>query len=332
MIKCLVMFSGGLDSTIAVHLLKSQGIDVKALHFVLPFDSGMGRTHEAIRHRADALGIPIRIEEEGGEFIDMVRSPQFGYGKNANPCIDCRIHRLQKAARIMREEGAHFIATGEVVGQRPMSQHLHALRAIEKRCGLEGYLLRPLCAHILAPTIPEEKGWVDRGRLLKISGRGRKPQLAYAAEHGLSFSAPAGGCLLTHAATAVRFNELRCVDPAFALIDFKLLAYGRHFRLPSGAKFVVGRNDEDNGSLEKLVSSGDGVFTMATMEGPLGLLRCSVIEEDVVLSAQILSRFSKAKDSSQAVVLLVRDGTSRELRVQPFTEEECERFRITVGK
>ena len=185
MVQCIVMFSGGLDSTIAVHLLKQQGIDVTALYFVLPFESGLDFDHAAVKRYANGLSVPLRIEEEGEGFLDMVSSPDFGYGKHANPCIDCRIHRLKKAKGIMDEIGASFIVTGEVIGQRPKSQRKDSLILIERKAGLEGILLRPLSAQLLEPTIPETKGWVDRSKLLAISGRGRKEQLAYSKKYGL---------------------------------------------------------------------------------------------------------------------------------------------------
>ena len=149
MIKCIVMFSGGLDSTIAVHLMKSMGFDVLALHFVLPFYSEVGNSHAEIKEKAMRLSVALRIEEEGEDYMAMFKDPHFGYGKNMNPCIDCRIHRLRKAALIKEQEGASFIATGEVLGQRPMSQHKNSLNAIEKRSGLRGLLLRPLSAQLL---------------------------------------------------------------------------------------------------------------------------------------------------------------------------------------
>jgi tRNA U34 2-thiouridine synthase MnmA/TrmU len=179
------MFSGGLDSVMAAHLLKSQGLDVTALHFLLPFYSGLGRRPRQVEEYAAALGVPLRVEEEGEEYLAMFREPAFGYGKNANPCVDCRIHRLKKAARIVEETGAICLATGEVVGQRPMSQKLHTMQQVEKLSGLQGKLLRPLSAKLLAPTDAEEAGIIDREKLSDISGRSRTVRLAYAKLHGL---------------------------------------------------------------------------------------------------------------------------------------------------
>jgi len=250
--KVIVMYSGGLDSTIAIHLLKSQGLDVTALHFRMPFNVGVGTLPLEVMGYADALGVPLRVEEEGEDFVDMVRSPQFGYGKNANPCIDCRIHRLKKAAKIMEETGAVCLATGEVAGQRPMSQKIYTMMRIEKHAGLKGKLLRPLSAKLLPPTEAEIAGIIDREKLLDISGRSRAVQLAYSKQYGLQHGSPGGGCLLTNVETAARFNELMAHDPQFTLEEFKLLAYGRHFRRPSGYRVIIARDGDENDRIEKI--------------------------------------------------------------------------------
>ena len=281
--KCIVMYSGGLDSTIAVHLLKSLGLEVLALHFILPFYSGLGNSHSRIREKALRLQVPLRIVEEGDDYMRMFNDPRFGYGKNANPCIDCRIHRLICASRIMEEEGFSFIATGEVVGQRPMSQYKDTMNAIEKRSSLRGLLLRPLSAKLLAPTIPEERGWINRDELLSFWGRGRKPQFAYAAQHNLEVEMPAGGCLLTHVQTALRCIDLKKNKPEFSLTDFKLVAYGRHFSLHPQLRFIVARSDDENGILEKLSDPAEDVMLMmADVTGPLGILRGTASQDDII--------------------------------------------------
>lgn len=328
MVKCLVMFSGGLDSTIAVHLLKSKGFDVLALHFVLPFYSEVGQSHDGIKKKAEKLGVPVRVIEEGEEYLAMFKDPHFGFGKNINPCIDCRIHRLKQAACIMQEEGFAFIATGEVVGQRPMSQHKEALNAIEKRAGLRGYLLRPLSAGLLAPTIPEEQGTVDRSALFSWWGRGRKPQFAYAHEHGLDIASPAGGCLLTHEGTALRYAELQKNNPNFSLSDFKLIAFGRHFRFASGARLVVARIDEENVALEKLLGPDDYFLMMTDVLGPLGLLRGEIAPGEIEKACAIVARYSKARMQPQVNISVVRRQTASIFNVPPATDAECSACRI----
>ncbi|MBD3392010.1 MAG: hypothetical protein GF418_08050 [Chitinivibrionales bacterium] len=327
-IKCVVMFSGGLDSTIAAHLMLSQGLDVTALHFVLPFESGLGREHGAVKRYAKALGVPLRIEEEGAEFLEMVKNPHFGYGKHANPCVDCRIYRLQKAAAVMESMGAKFIVTGEVMGQRPMSQRKDSLLAVEKRSGLSGLLLRPLCAKLLSPTIPEKEGWVDREKLMAIRGRSRREQLAYAREFGLEHGAPGGGCLLTEKETGARFTALRERDPAFTINDFKLLAYGRHFRIHDTARLIVGRNRLENETLMALVEPADIRFRMADVEGPFAFLRGTAGPDDIALSAAVVARYSKLRDASSARVSFTVDSHESVIEVAPANDQVCARYRV----
>ena len=328
MIRCLIMFSGGLDSTIAVHLLRNQGVDVLALHFVLPFYSGLGIDHAAIQRRARMLDIRLRIEEEAEEYLAMFKDPHFGYGKNVNPCLDCRIHRLCKAALIMKQEGASFIATGEVVGQRPMSQRRDCLDIIDKRTGLRGLLLRPLSAGLLRSTIPEENGWVDRKKLLSIAGRGRKDQIAYAKLHGLSYPSPGGGCTLTSEQTMRRFDDLMRFMPDFSLSDFKLIAYGRHFRFAPSVRFVVARDDTENGILEKLQLPDDFALTTADVPGPLGILRGTASHEEIEKACRLIVRYSKARLQPRARVSISRQGTVSTVSVKPAVDEECEAWRI----
>lgn len=328
MIHGLVMFSGGLDSVIAAHLLKSQGLSIKALHFVLPFYSGMGLSHSDIKYYAEVLGIPLMIVEEGEEFLSMIRDPRFGYGKNANPCIDCRIQRLRSAAKIMASEGASFIATGEVAGQRPMSQRVDNLYKIETESGLKGVLLRPLSAKLLNPTKPEQNGLINREKLLGISGRSRKVQLEYAKTHGLKHSTPAGGCMLTNADPARRFLEMASFKPEFTLADFKLLAYGRHFRLGPGLKAIIARNDPENMALEKIFKKEDYVLQMAEVTGPYCVLRGDATPEQLQLAASITARYTKARNDAEVKVKVEQGGRSFIITARPAGEQECEKLRI----
>ena len=322
----LVMFSGGLDSVVTAHVLKSQGLSIKAVHFVLPFHSGIGYEHKAVRSYAEALGVPLIIVEEGEEYIEMIRDPHFGFGKNANPCVDCRIHRLTKAKKIMESEGASFIATGEVVGQRPMSQRLECLASIEERSGLKGLLIRPLSAKLLEPTIPEVKGIINRNALFDFYGRSRKRQLAYAEKHGLIHSTPAGGCILTNEETAKRFIELSSLKPQFTLTDFKLLAFGRHFRLDSGAKLVIARTDAENFIIEKLVGSDGVILDMAQIPGPLGVITGDFSDKEVTLAASMIARYSKARLHDKVAVKVYTKGVESILDVKPADEQVCSEY------
>jgi len=330
--KVIVMFSGGLDSVIAAHLLKEQGLQVTALHFVLPFYCGVGKSFNQVEKYAADIGVPLRIEEEGEEFLDMIRSPKFGFGKNANPCIDCRIYRLMKARQIMEETGAVCLATGEVVGQRPMSQKMNSLRKVEKLSGLKGKLLRPLSAKLLEPTDVELSGIVDREKLLDISGRTRAVQLAYAAKHGLSHSAPAGGCLLTNVETGTRFNDLASYNSSFSLADFKLLAYGRHFRTSPKYRVIVSRNEGENEVLEKLYRPDMYKIFLRDTLGPLALGIGSPDEDELRFGAGAVMRFSKVRNENSAAVIVERDGVSRVLDVKAVMEDELDRYRVISRK
>ncbi len=322
------MFSGGLDSVIAVHLLRQQGFDVTALHFVLPFESGLGLAHTSVRKYAEVLDVPLQIEEEGDEFLGMINDPHFGYGKNANPCVDCRIHRLEKAKKIMDESGASFLATGEVIGQRPMSQRRDSLFIIEKKAGLKGLLLRPLSAQLLEPTIPEMEGLVDRSKLLSIAGRGRKDQLAYAKKYGLEHATPAGGCVLTHKEVSQRYLHLKENYKTMTLNDFKLLAYGRHFKIGPLSRLVVGRDKDENEILEKLVTHDDHVFVMADILGPFCIGRGNFSDNEILKAASLTARYSKDRNKEVANVRISNNDSQRILEIKPADDTLCDSLRI----
>lgn len=332
-VSCIVMFSGGLDSVIATHLLKSQGLDVTALHFVLPWDqTGSGRTgngrrgdgrKEKILECAAPLQVAVRFEDDGAEFLDMMKNPVFGFGKHANPCLDCRIRRLVRAKKIMEETGACFIATGEVLGQRPMSQRRDCLDIVVRDSGLKGYLLRPLSALQLRPTVPEEQGWVDRNSLLSIAGRGRREQLAYARRFGLMHGAPAGGCMLTFEGAGARLADLHGHVPDFSFNDLQLVAEGRHFRMSGLFRMIIGRNRSENQIISDLFLETDIRFEMAGMLGPLGLGRGTPAEGDLEKCASILSRYSRLRDRETVPVAITEEGVRSIFEVKPADEELC---------
>lgn len=325
----LLMFSGGLDSTVAAHLLTSQHLSILAVHYVLPFYSGIGNPHTKIRRYAEQLGISLRIEEEGEAFLAMVRSPQFGFGKNANPCLDCRMHRLKKAKRIMEAVGASFIATGEVIGQRPMSQRLACLQMIEKKCDLKGRLLRPLSAKLLVPTIVEEEGIVDRHRLMDISGRSRQKQIEYAQKAHLTYPSPAGGCILTNVASSQRYLKLEQRESEFTLEDFKLIAYGRHFAIGATCRLIVARDDNENTVLEKIASPADVLFDCAEIPGPLGLGRGFFTDEEKRIAAGVTARYGRARDFAEVKVRVYAPGSEGTvISVAPVCSEFCDSCRI----
>lgn len=275
-IRAVALMSGGLDSGVAVRLVHDLGTDLVAVHFMGPFcmcNRGAGGCGHYARNQADALGIPLETHLLGSEYLEIVSRPRHGYGSGMNPCLDCRILMLKKAKAVMAEKHARFIVTGEVLGQRPMSQLRDKLRLIENESGLEGLILRPLSAAHLPKTIPEKEGWIDRTRLLGLQGRRRGPQIEMARQYGIGdYPCPAGGCLLTDVHFATRLREhLR--HGTLSMTDIPLLKTGRHFRLPDGSKLVVGRNEKENDRLALLATSTDLLLNPVGTAGPTTLLR-----------------------------------------------------------
>jgi len=322
--KCILLFSGGLDSVVAAHLLLNQGITVQGIHFVLPFDNMGGKKRREVEKYAEVLNLPLRIIHDGEQFLEIMKSPRYGFGKNVNPCIDCRISRLKRAKQIMAEEGADFIATGEVVGQRPMSQRMDKLNTVGNDSGLKGVLLRPLSAGLLEPTIPEQEGWVDRSKLLSIHGRGRKEQLAYAQKFGLQHDSPAGGCLLTQREFSDRFQLLKKNTPDYSYNDFQLLAWGRHFLMDSTCRLVVGRNDADNHGILSLMTEDDYRLEMTHIEGPVGLVRGTPDPSMLKKCAAVVSRYSKKRNEDSVSVDICRGNQTESVAVKPLSSEAVE--------
>ncbi len=337
--KAIALLSGGLDSTLAVRLILDQGIAVEALNFVTPFCTCNRRGRCEARHVAEEFGIPWKTIAITEEFFPVIKDPRYGYGSGMNPCLDCRILMFSRARERMEEIGAAFVFTGEVLGQRPMSQHRQAMRIIDRESGLDGRLLRPLSARLLEPTIPEKEGLVDRERLLDIQGRSRKPQMALAEERGITdYPCAAGGCLLTDPGFARRMRDLVRFRPDFDLNDVNLLKAGRHFRLLPGAKAVVGRNEEENRRLQILARKDDVLFEVKGCGSPTTLLRGEVGKAEMHLAAAITARYSDAAASSRDVAaeddgIKVYYGTdyavlNEAILVSPSHEDELIRLRI----
>ena len=329
-LKAVALLSGGLDSTLAVKLILDQGIEVEALNYVTPFCNCNRRGGCEATRVADTFDIPHKTYAFTEEFFRVIRQPKHGYGRGMNPCLDCRILMFSRARERMEETGAAFVFTGEVLGQRPMSQHRQAMRIIERESGLEGRLLRPLSARLMEPTIPELEGTVDREKLEAIQGRSRKPQMAMADEHGLAdYPCPAGGCMLTDPGFARRMRDLVAFGPEFDLGDVNLLKTGRHFRLTPAAKAVVGRNEGENRLLGSLARPGDLLFEVKQCGSPVGLLRGQADTREICLTAAITARYSDAQDAD----VEVHYGTDyaaldRTLLVEPLEEEELTGLRL----
>jgi len=289
----LVLLSGGLDSILAVKILEAQGVKIKGLGFKSYFFN-----EKLAKKAARALNIPIKIIDLSKEHLNLVKKPKYGYGKGMNPCIDCHILMLKKAKQIMLKEKFDLVATGEVLGERPMSQNLKSLKLIEKKSGLKGYLLRPLSAKLLEPTIPEKKGLIERKKLLDISGRPRKRQLKLAKKFKIkSYPSPAGGCLLTDLEFSKRLKDLFEKYPRCQGNDIELLKLGRHF-WQNKVKIIVGRNEEENKKIRKLAKRGDVLVEMQNYPGPLTLVRSysgKKIDPKVLEKARFLTKYYSTK-------------------------------------
>ena len=287
----LGLCSGGLDSMLAGLVLRAQGIEVQWVAFETPFFSS-AKARKASR----ATGIPLTVRSIFPQYITMLRNPPAGYGKQMNPCMDCHTLMFRLAGEIMREKGLDFLFSGEVLGQRPMSQTKPSLRYVENHSGLGGYILRPLSAKLLPETIPEQQGLVDRERLLDIHGRGRKDQIALARQFGISdYPAPAGGCLLTDKGFSARLKDFLDHHPDPSENEIHLLKFGRHFRLNPQAKLIVGRTESDNESiLRHHDPARDVVIDVRDHPSPIGLLQGAADDRTVFLAASICVGYSKA--------------------------------------
>jgi len=330
--KAVALFSGGLDSALAVRLIADQGIQVRGLTFVSSFNpgldpSGRGLTARLIAHQ---LGMPLRVVGFSREHLDMVQRPRYGLGRNMNPCIDCHTYMCSRAREWMEELGADFVFTGEVLGERPMSQRRQALDIVESKSGLRGRLLRPLSAKLLPPTIPEREGLVDRDRLLDIRGRSRKRQIALAAEYGLTdYPTPAGGCLLTDPLYSNRLREV-LEHGEDTVADSILLRLGRHFRLGSGAKVVIARDQDENGRLMTAARPGDVLLRAVGFGGPVGLLRRGA-PGDEELAGAMVARYGQGKGETSVPLDLCRPPDRRfsgELAVRPADPADCDALRV----
>ncbi len=304
--KAVALLSGGLDSTLAIKVLLEQGIEVVALNFLTPFcccsSFKTGCSHVAVTV-SKQFKIEVKFVHLGQEYLEVVKSPKHGYGKNLNPCIDCRILMLKKAKEFMKESGASFIVTGEVLGQRPMSQHRRALETIEKESGLAGLILRPLSAKMLPPTIIEQKGWVDRDSLLDISGRTRKPQIKLAGLFGVKdYSCPAGGCLLTDKLYASRLKDL-IKHKDFNMHNVNLLRTGRYFRINPSLILFVGRNEQENNRLIVLAKESDTIFEPVSLAGPTAIGRGELDGNTKILCAQIIARYTSKGEKVEVQII-----------------------------
>lgn len=327
--KCILLYSGGLDSLLAGKILLEQGIEVTGLHFILPyFSPDLNPEELKVSIIAKQTGLQIIHCRCGIEYIEMLKKPLHGYGKHINPCVDCKIFFITKAVKLMNDTGADFIATGEVVGQRPMSQYRHTLNHIENST-IKGRLLRPLSAKLLKPTIPEINGLVDREKLYDINGRGRSRQIELAEKFGIKeYSSPAGGCLFTDKFMAQRIRDLLINSPDFGQDELYVLKTGRHFRLNPSVKIIVSRNEVENRYLEKYESSFNYSFK-PLFKGPSVFVNGIITNGEIQIINSIICRYGKP-DHEENIIELYKDGLLNQkiAAANPISDEILEKMRI----
>jgi hypothetical protein len=301
--KALSIFSGGLDSILAVKLVMLSGVDVLPVNFTTPFFS----PDKAIES-AEKNNLPLKIIDITDRYLPMYKAPVYGFGGYMNPCIDCHALMLKIAGEMLTEENASFLISGEVLGQRPMSQHKSALEAVEKTSTMKGLVLRPLSAKLLEKTIPEIKGWVKDISLLRLSGRSRKPQIKLAKELGLRhYPTPGGGCLLTDPIFCKRFKDLTDNSPDLIRNDIELLKVGRHFRFNPELKMVVGRDMKENKRILELVGDNGYTVNTVTVPGPVVYVSGNRTPETDMLAASITASYSDAK-MNEIELLITHNG------------------------
>ncbi len=335
MVKALALISGGLNSILAARLIKDMGMDVSGVYFKTPFclrkKSDQTNFSELAGKLYQDSGIDLKIVELADEFLEIVRHPRHGYGKNINPCIDCKILMLKKTKELMASTGASFLISGEVLVHQPKGKNHSLLEKISREAGVEGLLLRPLSAKLLAPTIPEQQGWVDRNKLFDFSGHTRQPQLELAVMLGvIDYPDASAGCLLIDPGFAKRLRDLLKLGE-YDLANIALLKVGRHYRFSSDAKFIVGRNEDENTEIEKLAQDGDILFVPPEdIGGPSALARGNFDEKLINLAAGILTRYCDIGDNPSGEIFCRRlpEDQSHPINAIPVPDEESVKYRL----
>jgi tRNA U34 2-thiouridine synthase MnmA/TrmU len=329
--KVVALLSGGLDSQLAIKMMQEQGFDVSAVAIKTPFcdfDCGRGCGFE-IRERADDLDVNLKTVYLGDEYIEMLKHPKHGIGAGFNPCIDCRSMMFDAAKKHMEEIGAEFIISGEVLGQRPMSQHGPALRTIENESDLVGKIVRPLSAALLPETDPEKDGLIKRENLGMIRGRTRRGQLDMAKKYGIENPPNAGGgCLLTEPHFGIKAKDLFSHTKNPTINDIDLLKIGRHFRLDEETKFIVGRNKDENEMIKAIALPGDILLEAKDFVGPVSILRGSNAKQHLKFASSITLRYSDAPNNEQAIVSIRNNDLVEEIASKSAEEESYIQFRM----
>ncbi len=327
--KAVGLISGGLDSILAAKVVKDLGVDVHGVYFAMPW--GCCSKTMAIE-AALKIGIKFITLQLDERYLEIIRRPKYGRGTALNPCVDCRIHMFSRAGQYMRHIGADFVFTGEVLGQRPMSQMRRSMLQIEEGSGLKGLLVRPLCARLFEPTIPEKEGWIDRDRLLRIAGRSRKEQIQLAGQFNIaSYNQPGGGCLLTDSNFSLRMQDT--LDHGYRNFrETVALQWGRHFRLSPDFKVVLGRDEEENESLLRYAHRDDYVMQLADGNGPTVILKGNNPPEEILQTAAgLIQRFSRFRDDPPGDVRYWQNSRKNDIyhaRARILEESEIEKIRI----
>ena len=319
------MCSGGLDSILAALVLRRQGTYVEWVTFETPFFSA-----QKARRAAQMTGIPLTIKNITSSYIKMLKNPPCGYGQHMNPCLDCHALMFRHAGKIMQDKGFDFLFSGEVVGQRPMSQTKPSLRYVEKNSGFDGYIFRPLSAKILPETIPERKGLLNREDFLDISGRSRKRQIDLARKFGVTdYPAPAGGCLLCDKIFSVRLKDLFKHSETSSETELHLLKYGRHFRPNQDMKIIVGRTQKDNENILKYYRPNkDTIIKVKNFPGPITLINHTDNREDILLAASICAGYSKAKETTPIDVSITTPSGKEIIKISPLAPSDARHLMI----
>ncbi len=328
--RAVGLFSGGLDSSLAMCIVRDMGIDVSALHFYSGFRPGVdsARSKEEILSSGKELGVDVQILDVSRELLNCVLHPRFGYGSAMNPCLDCRLLMLREAGKFMKDINAKFIVTGEVLNQRPMSQYKRALEKLEKESGLTGLILRPISGKLLPETIPEKEGWIKREELLAISGRSRREQIALAREKGITgYSQPAGGCRLTDKNFSSKLTDLIQYRGEISVEDLDILKVGRHLRMSPQLKLVVGRNHAENSFLETY-KRGRWLLKTVDHKGTVALIEGKPSEEELKLACGITAGYSDGAGKATVRVCCEKDGELSEIPVEPLKREAISRWLI----
>lgn len=329
---CLALFSGGLDSLLAVKVMQNLGINVIPANFSTGFFFNTYKIENGNLIYKEKLpdDIKVKVIDISNDFFKIIKSPKYGFGKNLNPCIDCKILMLRKAKELMGVFNAGYVITGEVIGQRPMTQNIKSMEIIERESGLQGFLLRPLCAKHLPETEPEKMGWVNRNKLLDFKGRSRKPQLQLAKELGLSdfVKSPAGGCILTDINYSKRLKDFMDNKSELTKEDIFLLSVGRHFRKDK-IKFIIGRNFQDNQILLQFKDRDDiFIFECKDVPSPVGFTKDKLTFDDKIFIASAVARYSDGKLSEKVKVAIYNKSNEQEIEVKPINEEILKEYRI----